>query len=61
MARVVDVQATAPLRPTIRILADEFGTVFKQDEGELLDLLIEKSLFIAKAVESKEVPGKNAK
>jgi HD-GYP domain-containing protein (c-di-GMP phosphodiesterase class II) len=59
MARVVDVQATAPLRPTIRILADEFGQVFKHDEGELIDLLIEKSLFIAKAVDQKDAAGKH--
>ena len=59
LARVVDVQASAPLRPSIRILADEFGQVFKNDEGELLDLLVEKSLFIAKAVEPKDAAGKN--
>jgi len=61
MAQVVDVQASAPLRPSIRILADEFGNMFKNDEGDLLDLLVEKSLFIAKAVEPKELAGKNAK
>ena len=60
MARVVNVQATAPLRPTIRILADEFGSVFKQDEGEMIDLLVEKRLFIAKAVDPKEITGKDA-
>ena len=60
MGRVVDVQATAPLRPRIRILADEFGKIFKQDEGELVDLLVEKSLFIARAVNPKEIAGKNA-
>jgi HD-GYP domain-containing protein (c-di-GMP phosphodiesterase class II) len=59
-ARVVDVQASAPLRPVIKILADEFGKVFKQDEGETVDLLIEKSLFIAKAVGQKEIAVKNA-
>jgi len=50
----VDVQPTAPLRPKIRILIDEFGTVFKQDEGDEIDLLVEKSLFIAKAVDPKD-------
>ena len=54
LARVVDVQPTAPLRPKIKILIDEFGTVFKQDEGDEIDLLVEKSLFIAKAVDPKE-------
>ena len=54
LARVVDVQPTAQLRPKIKILIDEFGTVFKQDEGDEINLLIEKSLFIAKAVDPKE-------
>jgi len=60
LARVVDVQGTAPLRPKIKILIDEFGKVFKQDEGDDIDLLVEKSLFIAKAVDPKEAAGKHA-
>ena len=60
MARVVDVQSTAPLRPKIRILIDEFSKVFKHDEGDIIDLLLEKSLFIARAVDPKELAGKNA-
>jgi len=59
LGRVVDVQPSAPLRPTVRILADEFGNVFKNDSGDLLDLLIEKSLFIARAVDPKEIADKN--
>ena len=59
LARVVEVQASAPLRPTIRILIDEFGKVFKQDEGDIIDLLTEKGLFIAKAVDPKELARKN--
>ena len=51
LARVVEVESTAPLRPKIKILIDEFGKVFKQDEGDVIDLLVEKSLFIAKAVD----------
>ena len=60
MARVIDVQATAPLRPKIRILVDEFGKKFKQEDGEEIDLLVEKSLFIAKAIDPKEFADKNA-
>jgi HD-GYP domain-containing protein (c-di-GMP phosphodiesterase class II) len=59
LARVVEVHGSAPLRPKIRVLIDEFGKVFKQDEGDLIDLLTEKSLFIARAVDPKEVAGKN--
>jgi HD-GYP domain-containing protein (c-di-GMP phosphodiesterase class II) len=59
LARVVEVQGSAPLRPKIRVLIDEFGKAFKQDEGDLIDLLTEKSLFIARAVDPKEVAKKN--
>jgi HD-GYP domain-containing protein (c-di-GMP phosphodiesterase class II) len=60
LARVAEVQVTAPLRPKIRILIDEFGKVYKQDEGDLIDLLVEKSLFIARAVDFKEAAKKYA-
>jgi HD-GYP domain-containing protein (c-di-GMP phosphodiesterase class II) len=58
IARVTDVQGDAPLRPKIRILIDEFGKMYKQDEGELMDLLTEKSLFIARALDPKEIAKK---
>jgi HD-GYP domain-containing protein (c-di-GMP phosphodiesterase class II) len=54
MARVVDVQGTAPLRPRIQILMDEEGKAYKQDEGEFIDLLKDKHLYIARAVDPKE-------
>jgi HD-GYP domain-containing protein (c-di-GMP phosphodiesterase class II) len=59
LARVIEVQGVAPLRPKIRILIDEFGKVFKQDEGDIINLLTEKSMFIARAVDPKEVAKKN--
>ncbi|MDR2133563.1 MAG: HD-GYP domain-containing protein [Treponema sp.] len=55
LARVTEVHGEAPLRPKIRVLIDEFGKVFRQDEGDLTDLLTEKSLFIAKAVDPREL------
>jgi HD-GYP domain-containing protein (c-di-GMP phosphodiesterase class II) len=60
LARVIEVHGDAPLRPKIRILADEFGKVYKQDEGDVIDLLTEKSLFIAKALDPRELARKNA-
>ncbi len=54
LARVVEVHGDAPLRPQIRILIDEFGKTYKQDDGELVNLLMEKSLFIARAIDPKE-------
>jgi HD-GYP domain-containing protein (c-di-GMP phosphodiesterase class II) len=55
IARVTEVQGDAPLRPKIRILVDEFGKMYQQDEGGIIDLLTEKSLFIAKALDPKEL------
>jgi HD-GYP domain-containing protein (c-di-GMP phosphodiesterase class II) len=60
LARVIEVQGNAPLRPKIRILVNEFSKVYKQDEGDIIDLLTEKSLFIAKALDPKELAKKNA-
>jgi HD-GYP domain-containing protein (c-di-GMP phosphodiesterase class II) len=59
LARVIEIHGDAPLRPKIRVLVDEFGKVFKQDEGDVIDLLTEKSLFIAKAIDPKELAKKN--
>jgi hypothetical protein len=55
LGRVIEVHGDAPLRPKIRVLVDEFGKVFRQEEGDIIDLLTEKSLFIAKAVDPKEL------
>lgn len=54
IARVVEVHGEAPLRPRIKILIDDFGVAHSQDEGETADLLTEKSLFIARALDPKE-------
>jgi len=59
IARVTEVQGDAPLRPKIRILIDEFGKMYKQDEGDVLDLLTEKSLFIARALDPRELSKKH--
>jgi HD-GYP domain-containing protein (c-di-GMP phosphodiesterase class II) len=60
LARVIEVHGEAPLRPKIRVLIDEFGKAFTQNEGDLIDLLTEKSLFIAKALDPKELAKKHA-
>ena len=54
MARVVEVQGTAPLRPKIEILIDETGKELKKDEANIIDLLNDKHLFIARAVDPKD-------
>jgi hypothetical protein len=58
IARVTEVQGDAPLRPKIRLLIDEFGKMYKNDEGELIDLLTEKNLFIAQALDPREISKK---
>ncbi|MCL2834116.1 MAG: HD-GYP domain-containing protein [Treponema sp.] len=60
LARVIEIHGTAPLRPRIRILIDENGKSNKQDEGETIDLLNDRNLFIARAVDPKEASKKNA-
>ncbi len=54
VARVTEVHGDAPLRPRIRILIDDFGKAYAQDEGDAVDLMTEKSLFIARAIDPKE-------
>ncbi len=55
IARVIEGHSEAPLRPKIRILVDEFGNAFNNDDGEIINLLQEKSMFIARAIDPKEL------
>lgn len=55
IARVVESHSDAPLRPRIKVIVDEFGKHYKDDAGEILDLLAEKALFIARAIDPKEL------
>ena len=55
IAKVFETHPDAPLRPKLRILVDEFGKSYEDDRGDVVDLLSEKSLFIARALDPKEV------
>jgi HD-GYP domain-containing protein (c-di-GMP phosphodiesterase class II) len=55
MARVVEVRKDAPLRPKIALLVDIAGQIYKQGQGELIDLLNEKNLFILRAINPREL------
>ena len=55
IARVVETHADAPLRPKIKLIVDELGQHFKDDTGEMLDLIAEKTLFIARALDPREL------
>jgi len=57
IARVIETHAEAPLRPKLRLIVDEFGHQSEGDAGELVDLLKEKALFIARALDPKELAG----
>jgi HD-GYP domain-containing protein (c-di-GMP phosphodiesterase class II) len=55
IARVTEVKKEAPLRPTISLLIDQEGNVLNQEKKGDLNLLIEKNLFIIRAVNPREL------
>lgn len=54
IARVIESHKEAPLRPKIRVLIDEFATPFTQNEGDVIDLLENRNVFIARAIDPSE-------
>jgi HD-GYP domain-containing protein (c-di-GMP phosphodiesterase class II) len=58
VARVTEVLPGAPLRPKVQVLIDKSGQ--KQQNGEPLNLLTDKSRFIARALNPKELVNKRA-
>jgi HD-GYP domain-containing protein (c-di-GMP phosphodiesterase class II) len=58
--RITDVHSDAPLRPKIQLLIDASGNALAQDKQVSIDLLNDKHLFITRAVDPKEISGKNA-
>jgi HD-GYP domain-containing protein (c-di-GMP phosphodiesterase class II) len=57
VARVLSVNSNAPLRPVVELVINKNGRVFKSGEGEVIDLLAEKTLFIKKAMDPAEFTG----
>jgi HD-GYP domain-containing protein (c-di-GMP phosphodiesterase class II) len=57
IARVIEIHPEAPLRPKLRIFVDEFGKHYEGNEGDAIDLALEKTLFIARALDPKELVG----
>ncbi len=51
IARIVDIAPAAPLRPLIRILIDESGHQYPNNQGKLIDLREYKDTFIVRAVD----------
>jgi len=54
IARVIESHREAPLRPCIRVLIDEFAKPYTQNEGEVIDLMENHTLFIARAIDPAE-------
>ena len=54
IARVINVRSDAPVRPVIQMVVDKKGKVFKPGEGETIDLLVDKKLFIKNAIDPVE-------
>lgn len=60
IARVIEACPQTPLRPKIKVLIDEFGQVFPDNKGDIIDLKTNRNLFIVRAVnpsESRKAPG----
>jgi hypothetical protein len=55
LARVIEVHADTPLRPMVRILVDENKNAYKEGKGLCIDLLMDKHLYITKAITAKEL------
>jgi HD-GYP domain-containing protein (c-di-GMP phosphodiesterase class II) len=58
IGRVTEVLPGAPLRPKVQILIDKFGQ--KQRNGEILNLLNDKTHFISRALNPKELVNRRA-
>ncbi|HHU37510.1 MAG TPA: HD-GYP domain-containing protein [Treponema sp.] len=54
IARVIESHKEAPLRPVIRVLIDEFAKPYTLNEGELVNLMDNRTLFIARAIDPAE-------
>jgi HD-GYP domain-containing protein (c-di-GMP phosphodiesterase class II) len=54
IARVIESHREAPLRPKIRVLIDEFAKPYTQNEGEVIDLMENHTMFIARAIDPSE-------
>jgi len=55
VARVTEARASAPMRPKTQVLIDQTKRVFKSEEAPFVDLLTEKKVYIAKALDSGEL------
>ena len=57
---VVRTHASVPLRPVVQILVDQGGVGFENNDGQVIDLLENKTLFIVRALNPRELKPKGA-
>ncbi len=57
IGRVVKINRGVPLRPVIKVLIDNEGHKYLRNDGPVVDLLAEKDLFIAKAIDPNNALG----
>lgn len=60
IGRVLENNPEAPLKPRVKIMINEHGREYRGDEGEVIELARDKRLFIAKAVDPKEISEKQS-
>jgi hypothetical protein len=53
IGRVIEHHPEAPMKPRVKIMINENGKAYLEDEGEVIDLATVQGLFIAKAVDPK--------
>ncbi len=54
IARVLETNKDAPLRPKIRVLIDEFAKPYTNNEGDVINLSENRNLFISRAIDPSE-------
>ncbi|MCA1754217.1 MAG: HD-GYP domain-containing protein [Spirochaeta sp.] len=54
IARVIENNSEAPLKPKIKVMISEKGMEYTEDDGEVIDLFSNRDFFIARAVDPKE-------
>jgi hypothetical protein len=55
IGRITEARKDAPLRPKLSLLIDQSGRLLNHEKEENIDLLNEKTLFIVRAVNPKEL------
>lgn len=55
IGRVIDMNPGASVKPKVKIMINADGEPYRNDEGEVVDLSTQKTVFIARAVDPREV------